>query len=225
MLCSQCGKEIPEGASFCCWCGTKYAGKVCAMCGAKLRSGQLFCHECGLKCDSDKTQVTERPQVEGPELPENPKVQKLYIVRKWQAGTSEMIFKIYINTILRGSISGGESISVDIVTDETLGIEINGYDRSTSQVMFREGFLLTDMDNPQIFLELSAGFKYWEQHGFYPNIEVTVKGANILMKTSNWSKKPDESRVQKRETSFTSIEEKLISRAIYNNALGPFDNF
>lgn len=61
MICSECGKEIPEGAVFCCWCGAQCEGKICKACGTKLRNDQLFCHECGVRWSGSEMQDTEQP--------------------------------------------------------------------------------------------------------------------------------------------------------------------
>ncbi len=66
MICGKCGKEIPEGAAFCCWCGVRCAGKICKACGTKLRSDQLFCHECGVRWSGGEMQDMEQPYMKAP---------------------------------------------------------------------------------------------------------------------------------------------------------------
>lgn len=134
MICSQCGREIPEGALFCCWCGARCAGKVCAVCGAGLRSDQLFCHVCGLRCDSGVLQTVEQSYGKVPVLTENsipeekkkPEnesvVRKLTVSRKWQVlGTGkEAVVNVYINNKDLGTIGAGESLFTDIVSEKII---------------------------------------------------------------------------------------------------------
>ena len=53
MNCTNCGKELVEGAKFCLECGTKAAGPddnlvlVCGNCEAIPRKGKKFCSKCG----------------------------------------------------------------------------------------------------------------------------------------------------------------------------------
>ncbi|MCM1542879.1 MAG: hypothetical protein NC121_16690 [Blautia sp.] len=105
--------------------------------------------------------------------------QKVTFFRKWQAGTSDMVFQIFVNGEHQKNISAGESFSVNIVTDEELKIEIKGYDKSSTGVKFSKGIALTDMDNPQVYLSLSEGLRHWEVNGLSPKLEVTVKGAKV----------------------------------------------
>lgn len=51
MVCGKCGKDLPEGAIFCSYCGERCVRKVCTACGAEIKEGQLFCKVCGLRCD------------------------------------------------------------------------------------------------------------------------------------------------------------------------------
>ncbi len=60
-ICTECGKEIPDGVAFCTECGTKApadtpqatpqeaasAAPKCQKCGAALKEGTAFCTECG----------------------------------------------------------------------------------------------------------------------------------------------------------------------------------
>ena len=48
MICSKCGKEIPENVAFCPVCGTPVKKKAfCGKCGAEIAPGQSFCAACG----------------------------------------------------------------------------------------------------------------------------------------------------------------------------------
>lgn len=58
-VCSECGKEIPEGMDFCPYCGCmkttalrfddngNYAPSVCTNCGAPIEDGAAYCIKCG----------------------------------------------------------------------------------------------------------------------------------------------------------------------------------
>lgn len=60
-VCSECGKEIPEGMDFCPFCGRmkdsalcfddkgNYVPSVCSNCGAVIEDGASFCIKCGAK--------------------------------------------------------------------------------------------------------------------------------------------------------------------------------
>jgi uncharacterized membrane protein YvbJ len=54
--CLSCGREVPEGATFCPYCGATVPTRpqartpeesFCAECGARLREGARFCAKCG----------------------------------------------------------------------------------------------------------------------------------------------------------------------------------
>lgn len=56
MFCKNCGKQLEDGAKFCCFCGAQVeqavsAEKVCATCGAPLRPEEQFCHDCGTRVE------------------------------------------------------------------------------------------------------------------------------------------------------------------------------
>lgn len=51
MICGKCGKEIPDNAKFCRFCGGKtdtvrVKNKYCVRCGKPLPEGAKFCPEC-----------------------------------------------------------------------------------------------------------------------------------------------------------------------------------
>ena len=46
-LCRQCGTDLPVGAAFCPFCGTRLSPQTCEACGAKLESAWGFCASCG----------------------------------------------------------------------------------------------------------------------------------------------------------------------------------
>ena len=58
MNCTNCGKELIEGAKFCLECGTKVVIPIenpvltCSGCGKELVAGAKFCLECGAKVDA-----------------------------------------------------------------------------------------------------------------------------------------------------------------------------
>lgn len=50
VICTNCGKELPDGAKFCGGCGAKVeaaAANSCAVCGNVLKEGAKFCNVCG----------------------------------------------------------------------------------------------------------------------------------------------------------------------------------
>ena len=54
MICSNCGKEVPDSSKFCRYCGSPLAReaeikkeRVCPSCGKKGDADQLYCSECG----------------------------------------------------------------------------------------------------------------------------------------------------------------------------------
>lgn len=59
MICEKCGKNIPNDAVFCSYCGTRHERKVCRACGTELKNEQLFCHVCGLKWDEGASHSEE----------------------------------------------------------------------------------------------------------------------------------------------------------------------
>ncbi len=48
MVCKKCGKEIAEGAKFCCECGEP-VGELCNACSAIIPDGAKYCPFCGKK--------------------------------------------------------------------------------------------------------------------------------------------------------------------------------
>lgn len=51
MKCVKCGKEVPDGALFCAFCGSKMESEknvqFCVNCGAQVEDGAAFCQSCG----------------------------------------------------------------------------------------------------------------------------------------------------------------------------------
>lgn len=51
MRCRECGAELPDGVSFCRYCGSKVElvkeKRFCPSCGASITSGVKFCRNCG----------------------------------------------------------------------------------------------------------------------------------------------------------------------------------
>ncbi len=72
MFCTQCGKELREGALFCSNCGAPLAkepvGKVCPACGASAEEDMIFCDRCG----SRLIRKTGEPAAPVPPLPVPP---------------------------------------------------------------------------------------------------------------------------------------------------------
>ncbi len=197
MICGKCGKEIPEGAAFCCWCGVRCAGKICKACGTKLRSDQLFCHECGVRWSSDETQDTEQPHMKAPsrreehELSEETEngagkntAQKLTVFRKWQAGSNEMIFKVYVDHKDLGNIEAGTSLCVDLVSDKVM-LEIRYYTDELVLKVISCCTVLAETINSRVDFKVSeyAAFREEGKGILYPKLEITVKGAVILQQT------------------------------------------
>lgn len=46
-ICRQCGTDLPVGAAFCPFCGTRLSPQTCEACGAELASAWGFCAACG----------------------------------------------------------------------------------------------------------------------------------------------------------------------------------
>lgn len=205
MICCKCGKIVPDGAIFCCWCGEKNTKKVCAACGTVLREDQLFCHECGVKWDGETPRTAEWPPEEVIQQGELPIVQSevmserqlpsgktdqqntdnkcaytLTIFRKWQAGSNKSDFKVYVDGVELGNIGAGESLFTEISSDQ-VQIEI----KCTSSIIMPiqlHMFLRAVEHNPKISFELrsydATGYSY------FPHIDATVSGAEILRSES-----------------------------------------
>lgn len=51
MQCKKCGKEIPQAAAFCLYCGEAVASSVkckeCPRCGTVREADMVYCHQCG----------------------------------------------------------------------------------------------------------------------------------------------------------------------------------
>lgn len=134
MVCGKCGKSIPEGAVFCCWCGARCEERVCAVCGTKLRNDQIFCHECGTKCDSGVLQTVEHLcdtvlVLTENNIPEKKKesenknvVRKFKVSRKWQVtgAGNEAVVNVYINNKDLGTIGVGESLFTDLISEKII---------------------------------------------------------------------------------------------------------
>jgi hypothetical protein len=74
-LCTSCGNQVEESASFCTSCGkpmptaahpsaaVMVARPVCSSCGAATDPGSIFCTECGQRLDVEPAPVAEAPAV------------------------------------------------------------------------------------------------------------------------------------------------------------------
>lgn len=190
MVCCKCGKNVPYGAIFCCWCGEKTARKVCVACGTALRDDQLFCHECGVKWNGETPCSEEQPvelpiaeAVSGQQMSFGKMGQEtdkcaytLTVFRKWQAGSDDLGFKVYVDDVELGNIRAGESLSVDISSDK-VHVEIK-YTSSFIMPIRWHMLLKVVEQNPKISFELQcyAGIAY----NYLPDISVAVSGAEIL---------------------------------------------
>lgn len=50
MICKKCGKQVPEQAAFCVFCGESVITpqcKECPRCGAVREAEMVYCHQCG----------------------------------------------------------------------------------------------------------------------------------------------------------------------------------
>jgi RNA polymerase subunit RPABC4/transcription elongation factor Spt4 len=47
MFCPSCSRSVPEGSTFCPWCGKSLSLGSCPHCGAKAPDGAQFCLSCG----------------------------------------------------------------------------------------------------------------------------------------------------------------------------------
>lgn len=83
MICKHCGKELPEAANFCFYCGEKVIKlyenkKKCIHCGTELTEQARFCFKCGKPVEDSRKEplpiVTPEPAVNvTPAEPELPK--------------------------------------------------------------------------------------------------------------------------------------------------------
>lgn len=194
MICGKCGRSIPKGALFCCWCGVRCGEKVCAACGAKLRSDQLFCHECGLKCEGDISQTVEQPYGRAPLQVEyntvsgsnkektDGNMHKLTVIRKLRAGNDEMIFEVYINDRSFGNIEAGEAIYADIFSEKVIVDIKYAYRLYAGELVPKvwKNLVLADLKNPKISFGVSEYSVFREGNKTYPTIETFVSGATVL---------------------------------------------
>ena len=52
MVCKKCGKDLPDNALFCGYCGG-CVGRVCKVCGARLKQDMQYCPECGTAIENN----------------------------------------------------------------------------------------------------------------------------------------------------------------------------
>lgn len=191
MICGKCGKTIPDGAIFCCWCGGRCAEKVCATCGTELRGDQLFCHECGVRWEGEISQAVKQPEkVKQPKkqsveqsaaLPkehapvkqmeqktaDGKHANKMTFFRKWKIGSNDLDLTVYVDGKELGNIGAGESLTTDIFSN-SVWVEVRYLGYSAS--MLRQRMLLSVDDNPEITFSLN----------FTCDISITVSRARIL---------------------------------------------
>lgn len=196
MICVKCGKDIPEGAAFCCWCGARCGERRCAVCGTKLRIDQIFCHECGTKCDDSVPQAAEQvPLKWSASVQENTVLtedregmqknhsHRLIIRRDFQLGSSDMLFEVYVDGRNMGYIGSGEALYADIPSGET-AVEIRFYanEMLTGKLVLKviKSIVLVNPDHPKILFMVSNSASFREGNMQYPKIDAVVSGASIL---------------------------------------------
>jgi len=79
--CQECGAEIPEGASFCCACGSAVqtapvedlvSDSLCEACGFAISADSLFCTNCGYKFEPPVDSPPVEPEVDLPPVEQVP---------------------------------------------------------------------------------------------------------------------------------------------------------
>lgn len=80
MLCSHCGKEIPNDSLFCSFCGQKNEGAVCPTCGAALEEDSVFCSACGTKIHEQSDPAAETPASGQAKMPNGKKKRAVAII-------------------------------------------------------------------------------------------------------------------------------------------------
>lgn len=66
IICSTCGKDLPDGTKFCGNCGSAVVSKpastgFCPNCGSTLKPGAKFCNICGTKLQNNEPVQQESP--------------------------------------------------------------------------------------------------------------------------------------------------------------------
>ncbi len=100
-------------------------------------------------------------------------MQKLTVLRRWEAGNSELNFKIYVDSKDLGNIGAGESLFADIVS-EKVTIKIVHYSKTTD-LKISKTMILNNMKNPRISFGVFSS-----QVLQYLKIVTDVSGATIL---------------------------------------------
>lgn len=197
MICSKCGKNIPDGAKFCGWCGARCGEKVCAACGTKLRSDQLFCHECGVKWNGNVSLAAERTvpntaasagmNISSGGAPgravSGQSLQKLTICRLRQnAGSDSWDCRVRALDEWR-VIKAGETWSYNVFTD-SVQVEIM-YFKGDSQIApggVRMQITLAQIHDAELSFGMSgqAAFRDGNTRNEYPQIDKTIRGAVIV---------------------------------------------
>lgn len=191
MICGKCGKTIPDGAIFCCWCGGRCAEKVCATCGTELRGDQLFCHECGVRWEGEISQAVKQPEKQSvaqsaalsektspveqmeQKTANGKRANTMTFFRKMQFGCNNVNFAVYVDDKKLGDIGAGQSISTDIFSD-SVWVEVRYMGYGTT--IIRQRMLFSVDENPEISFKLEC----YTTLNYISNISATARRARIL---------------------------------------------
>jgi len=203
MICGKCGKEIPEGAVFCGWCGERCGEKICKACGTRLRSDELFCHECGVRWGGGAVQTTEQPMWNtaasgginrsagrssgGTDSGKN--LQRLTVCRLRQNTGSDNWYCWVKAMGERKVVKAGETLYYNIPSDAAVQVQIM-YFKGTSPIAtggvkmlvtlasMRESEFSFGMSGQKAFRDRSTGI-------VYPQIEIVASQAMILQQSQD----------------------------------------
>ena len=103
MLCDSCGRDSPEGSSFCGNCGTVLRIK-CPRCGALNRASQRYCSTCGVSLHEISNSATLiAPAVEPPirRLPETIGGTRYTVLKLLGEGGSKVVYLAHDNRLDR----------------------------------------------------------------------------------------------------------------------------
>ncbi len=71
MICSSCGKQIPDTSRFCNYCGANNNQKICPHCGHTLPLDSVFCNYCGKNVDQESDDAPSPAEASAVSTPSN----------------------------------------------------------------------------------------------------------------------------------------------------------